>query len=173
VRNLGLPNNPILVMGAVCADGALVLNYELIRWLNISDPTIDEVIATEAAESRRIDKIYRGNASRLELAGKVTILVDDGSVTASAMRTAVTILRLRCPARIAIAVPVSSATSVLELRAQVTDFVACTMPNEIGSVGQWYDDFPEISDESVHKFYERANRHFRIPKLKADGDTLA
>jgi putative phosphoribosyl transferase len=58
IRNLGLPNNPALAMGAVSADGAIVLNNEVIRFLNIRDATIDAVIATESAESRRLDQVY-------------------------------------------------------------------------------------------------------------------
>lgn len=160
IRSLGLPSNPTLAMGAVCADGALALNQELIRWLNISDATIDEVIAAERAESQRLDKAHRGEASDLELMGNVAILVEDGITTASAMRTAVTILRLRRPAQMVIAVPVASPASVLELRGQVNEIVTCSVPKRFETVGQWYEDFAEISEESVRVLYQRARRRF-------------
>jgi Phosphoribosyl transferase domain len=108
--------NPALAMGAVCADGALVLNHELIRWLNIGGARLDDVIAVERAKSQRLDKAYRNDALRLELRDKFAVLVDDGMTTASAMHTAIAILRLRQPARIVIAVPVASHSSVLDLR---------------------------------------------------------
>jgi putative phosphoribosyl transferase len=111
--------NPALAMGAVCADGALVLNHELIPLLNIGGARLDDVIAVERAKSQRLDKAYRNDALRLELRDKFAILVDDGMTTASAMRTAIAILRLRHPARIVIAVPVASHSSVLDLLAQV------------------------------------------------------
>jgi hypothetical protein len=44
IRRLGCPNNPVLAMGAVCADGALVLNHQLLRWLNIDGAKLDDVI---------------------------------------------------------------------------------------------------------------------------------
>jgi putative phosphoribosyl transferase len=116
IRRLDFPNNPALAMGAVCADGALVLNHELIRWLNIGGAKLDDVIAVERAKSQRLDKAYRNDALRLELRDKFAILVDDGMTAASAMRTAIAILRLRHPARIVIAVPVASHSSVLDLR---------------------------------------------------------
>lgn len=160
IRSLSLPSNPTLAMGAVCADGALALNQELIRWLNISDATIDQVIAAERAESQRLDKAYRGDASHLELVGKVAILVEDVITTASAMRTALAILRLRHPARIVIAVPVASSSSVLELRGQADDIVTCSVPKGFETVSQWYEDFAEISEESVRNLYQRAIRRF-------------
>lgn len=161
IRRLGLPDNPALAIGVVCADGALVLNHELIRWLNISDARLDDVIAVGRAESLRLDKAYRNDALGLELRDKFAILVDDGMTTASAMRTAIAILRLRRPARIVIAVPVASRSSVLELLAQVDNVITYSMPNEFETVAQWYDDFAEISEESVRELYERARGRFR------------
>jgi putative phosphoribosyl transferase len=148
-------------MGAVCADGALVLNHELIRLLNIGGAKLDDVIAVERAKSQRLDKAYRNDALRLELRDKFAILVDDGMTTASAMRTAIAILRLRHPARIVIAVPVASHSSVLDLLAQVDKVITYSMPNEFETVAQWYEDFAEISEESVRDLYERARGGFR------------
>jgi putative phosphoribosyl transferase len=158
IRKLGLPSNPAVAMGAVSADGAIVLNNEVIRFLNIRDATIDAVIATESAESRRLDQVYCGDAPHVELKDKVVILVDDGISTTSAIRTAVTVLRLRHPAHIVVAVPVANASSALELRAAVNDLVTCKILNEFDGGGQWYEDSRPIAEESVRDLYERARR---------------
>jgi putative phosphoribosyl transferase len=163
IRHLGVPENPVLVMGAVCADGTQILNHEVIRWLNITGETIDTVIATESVESRRLDKLYRGGAPHLKVVDKAVILVDDGISTFSSFRMAVTVLRLRRAAQIVIAVPIASAACVLELRATVNDVVTCTartIPGELDAVGQWYEDFRQVPQESVRDLYERAKRSF-------------
>jgi putative phosphoribosyl transferase len=173
IRNLRVPENPVLVMGAVSADGAQVLNSEMIRFLNIRDATISAVMATESAESHRLDKIYRGDAPHLELADKTVILVDDGIETASTMRTVVSVLRLRRPRRIVIAVPIANASAVLDLRAAGNDVVTCIIPDEFDGVHQWYEDFPQISDESVRDLYERAKRRVRkIGTLKSGPENV-
>ena len=118
------------------------------------------MIGVERAESQRLDKTYRGGASHLDLARKVAILVEDGITTASAMRTAVSILRLRRPAPIVVAVPVASPASVLELRGQVDEIVTCSVPTGFQTGGQWYEDLVEISEESVRDLYQRARRRF-------------
>ena len=67
IRDLGLPSSPALAMGAVSADGAIVLNNEVIRFLNICDATIDAVIATESAESRHSIKFTAATRRTLNL----------------------------------------------------------------------------------------------------------
>jgi putative phosphoribosyl transferase len=163
IRHLGVPENPVLVMGAVSADGTHVLNHEIIRWLKIRGATIDALIATESAESWRLDRLYRGDTPHLEVVDKEVILVDDGISTFSTFRMAVTVLRLRRAAQIVIAVPIASAASVLELRATVNAVVTCTVrttPGELDAVGQWYEDFRQVPQESVRDLYERAKRSF-------------
>jgi putative phosphoribosyl transferase len=165
VRKLGLPTNPELAMGAIAANGVRVLNDELIRWLNIPEATIDAVAAQESVELRRREQAYRGEASHLEAAGKSVILVDDGIATAFTMRAAVAVLRLCRPAQIVIAVPIAPASSVDELRTEVDDVVSCLTSEEFESVDEWYEDFRQISDESVRDLYERAKR--RSSQIKA------
>ena len=160
IRKLRVPENPLLVMGAVSADGTHILNHEVIRWLNIRGETIDTAIATESVESRRLDKLYRGGAPHLKVVDKAVILVDDGISTFSDFRMAVTVLRLRRAAQIVIAVPIAGAAPMLELLAMVNDVVTCTAPNELSAAGQWYKDFRPVSQESVRDLYERAKHSF-------------
>ena len=163
IRQLRVPENPVLVMGAVSADGTHILNHEVIRWLNIRGETIDTAIATESVESRRLDKLYRGGAPHLKVVDKAVILVDDGVSTFSNFRMAVTVLRLRRAAQIVIAVPIAGAAPMLELQAMVNDVVTCTartIPGELDAAGQWYKDFRQVPQESVRDLYERANRSF-------------
>ena len=160
IRQLRVPENPVLVMGAVSADGTHILKHEVIRWLNIRGETIDTAIATESVESRRLDKLYRGGAPHLKVVDKAVILVDDGISTFSDFRMAVTVLRLRRAAQIVIAVPIAGAAPMLELLAMVNDVVTCTAPNELSAAGQWYKDFRPVSQESVRDLYERAKHSF-------------
>lgn len=176
IRCLGVPENPALVMGAVSADGTHLLNYEVIRWLKIPDATIDAVIATESAESRRLDKLYRGDTPPPEVVNKAVILVDDGISTCSIIRMAVTVLRLRRTAEIVVAVPIAALSSVLQYRATVDEFVTCAMPGEFVAAGQWYEDFPKVPQESVRDLYERANRSLAnvgTPQIKPFNNGLA
>jgi len=160
IRHLHVPENPALIMGAVCADGTHILSYELIRWLNVRAETIDALIATESVESQRLDTLYRGGARHFKVVDKAVILVDDGISTFSAFRMAVTVLRFHRAAQIVIAVPVATAESVLELRATINEVVTCTTSGEFRAISRWYDDFRPVCQESVLDLYERARRSF-------------
>ena len=158
VRKLGLPNHAELAMGAIAGNGIQVLNHELIRWLNIPDSTIQAVAAQESIELRRREKTYRGEAPPIDLAGKTVILVDDGIATASTMRAAVAVLRLQRPAEIIIAVPTAPDSSLEDLKREADNVVAWMTPEGFVGVGQWYDDFSQVSDETVRDLYQRRKR---------------
>lgn len=165
VRKLGLPDNPELAIGAIGAGGVLVLNTELIRWLNISDATIDAIIANESPELRRLEQAFASIAPLSPLSGKTLILVDDGIATASTVRAALMIISRRSPVRIVIATPIASVSAITELQTEVEDVVAYLAPNQFESVDQWYDDFRPVSDESMRNLYERAGASQDSPSL--------
>jgi putative phosphoribosyl transferase len=158
VRKLGLPNHAELAMGAIAGEGITVLNHELIRWLNIPDQTIETVAAKEAVELKRREQTYRGGATPIDVTDKSVILVDDGVATASTMRAAVEVLRHRKPAKIIVAVPTAPASSVEELGRETDAVLAYMTPEDFVGVGQWYDHFGQVSDDTVRDLYQRRKR---------------
>ena len=77
------------------------------------------------------------------------IVVDDGIATGLTMRLSVQMLRKRNPARIIVAVPVAPPSS-LKLVQQVADeTIVLHADNNISSVGQFYVDFSEVTDDDV------------------------
>jgi putative phosphoribosyl transferase len=87
------------------------------------------------------------------------ILVDDGLATGASMRAASIALKQRQPARTTIAVPVSSREACEELRNEVDEIVCAEVPPDFRAVGQWYEDFAEVSDVEVRAILETAQRH--------------
>ena len=158
VRKLGLPNHAELAMGAIAGDGIRVLNHELIRWLNIPDQTIETVAAKEAVELKRREHVYRAGAPPIDVTDKTVILVDDGIATASSIRAAVEVSRHRNPAKIIIAVPTAPASSIEELGREADAVLAYITPEDFVGVGQWYDNFGQVADETVRDLYQRRKR---------------
>jgi putative phosphoribosyl transferase len=74
------------------------------------------------------------------------------------MRAAVSAVRDRDPASIVVAVPVAAASTCDELRSEAeVDHVIClASPEPFQAVGQWYRDFPQVSDEQVRELLERS-----------------
>ena len=166
VRNLGVPGEEELAMGAIATGGVRVLNEEVIGQTGISNRVIEAVSAREQDELRRRELAYRGNAPTPQVSGKTIILVDDGIATGSTMRAAIAALRQQCPSKLIIAVPTAPPSSGDELRTIADEVVAVMMPEPFYAVGQWYATFSQTSDEEVRQLLELSrNRQLRPTTL--------
>jgi putative phosphoribosyl transferase len=160
VRKLGVPGHEELAMGAIATGGIRVLNDAVIRALKISTPVIDAVAGREQHELERREAAYRGGRPAPVLSSKRIILIDDGLATGSTMRAAVAAARAGGPAAIVIAVPVAAPEACEELGTTADAIVCASTPGSFTAVSQWFDEFPQTSDDEVRELYERAARTF-------------
>ena len=149
VRKLGVPQQPELAMGAIATGGVRVLNQAVVDALAIAPQAIEAVAAREGAELARREHAYRGGRPPLDVAGRVTVVVDDGLATGSTMRAAVAALRAQGAARCVVAVPGGAGETCSELAAQADEVVCARTPRSFRAVGQWYEDFTEITDDDI------------------------
>ena len=161
VRKLGVPGQEELAMGAIAAGGIRVVNTEVTAKLRIDDRTIEAAVRRENAELIRREQAYRGNRPPLEIEGQIVILVDDGIATGSTVRAAVDALRQEHPQSIIIATGTAAASTCARLRLEVDELVTLMEPEAFYSVGQWYADFRQTSDEEVRALLEEAESSFR------------
>jgi predicted phosphoribosyltransferase len=155
VRKLGVPGHEELALGAIATGGMRVVNEDIVRLLGIPEAVVDRVASQELQELERRESLYRGGRPALDVRGRC-VLVDDGLATGATMRAAVQALRLRQPARVVVAVPVAPRSTCEELR-QVADVVVCAAtPEPFRSVGQWYEEFDQTTDEEVRQLLARA-----------------
>jgi putative phosphoribosyl transferase len=156
VRKLGVPGQEELAMGAIASGGFRVVNEEVLQALKISPRTIDSVAAKEARELARRDRLYRGDRPRPHVAGRTVILVDDGLATGSTMRAAVAAVRAQGPGRVVVAVPLAAVPTYHEFRNEVDEIVCLATPDPFLSVGYWYEDFSNMTDDEIRDLLERA-----------------
>lgn len=157
VRKLGVPGQEELAMGAIATGGVRVLNEDVVRALKISQSVIDSVAAQEAPELERRERLYRGDRPAPDVNGRTVILVDDGLATGSSMRAAVAALHQNNPRRIVVAVPIAAAATCREFEAEVDEIVCYQTPEPFYSVGLWYEDFSQTSDEEIRQLLERSS----------------
>ena len=156
VRKLGVPGQEELAMGAIASGGIRVLNGDVIDSLRISEEVIDVVAAREEKELERRERAYRGQRPRLEVEGRIVVLVDDGIATGSTMRAAVNALRQQQPKRIIVAVPTAAASTYREFQSEADEMVAVMVPELFYGVGQWYEDFSQTTDQEVRDLLAQA-----------------
>lgn len=136
-------------MGAIATGGIEVLNHELVAQLGISPAAIERVKQKEAQEIARRERAYRGSRPMPQLAGREVVLVDDGLATGATMRAAVLALRQHRPRRIVVAVPVAPPDTVQLLEEEADEVICPLTPELFLGVGNWYEDFRQVSDDEV------------------------
>lgn len=149
VRKLGLPIQPELAMGAVASGGVRVLNEDVLREAAVPPEVLEEVSARECDEVESRERRYRGDRPAPELAGRDVVLVDDGLATGATMRAAVAAVHAHGPRRVIVAVPVAPAETVASFARAGAELVCPIRARNFLSVGSWYRDFGQVTDEEV------------------------
>jgi len=160
VRKLGVPGQSELAMGAIATGGVRVLNQDIVRSLRLSDAVIDKVAAQEQQELERRERLYRDERPIPLLHERTVIIVDDGLATGATMRAAIEAIRQQQPARIVVAVPISSPETYRDLAVEVDEIICVETPQPFWSVGLWYEDFPQTTDEEVRNLLKQAQTTF-------------
>jgi len=165
VRKLGVPGNGELAMGAVAPGGVCILREEIIAELGIPADRL-AAMAAQAEEARReSEAVYRHNLPAQAIAGTTVVLVDDGVATGATMRAALAALRRLQARSIVIAAPVVSASTRRELEALADQMVCLAVPEILFTVGQWYVNFEQVSDEKVAALLEQLSTTFNKDPL--------
>ena len=158
VRKIAVPDNEEYALGAIATGGVVSVDWAFAAALRVSDETLRALIARERSELERREQLYRGDRPLPRLDGRTVIVVDDGLATGATMYAAVTALGTLHPARVVVATPIASREAEATLRT-VADAVVCAcLPVQLHSVGQWYEDFSQTTDQEVLRLLSRAAR---------------
>jgi predicted phosphoribosyltransferase len=151
-KKIGAPNNPEFAIGAVAADGSAWLNTDVIEQREISREYVASTRAEMAEAARQKARRYRDSESSPSLTGKRVCLVDDGVATGATVRACIEQVRQADPERLVLAVPVGSPRAISELEALVDEVVCLEMPSAFRAVGQYYEQFEQVSDEEAMSY---------------------
>ena len=157
-RKLGAPTQPEFGFGAIAPGDVRVIDESSVHALGLSAEQIDRVVAAEQAEMARREALYRSGAEKIDISGRMVILVDDGLATGGTARAAARAIRQGQPRRLVLAVPVAPPDTVRSMAAEVDEVVCLHAPASFQAVGQWYADFRQTSDDEVIDLLARARQ---------------
>lgn len=160
VRKLGVPGREELAMGAIASGGVRIINDDVVSQFGVTDQVIATTAALEQAELERRERRYRTKHSLPDLRHRTVLLVDDGLATGSSMMAAVAALRAHEPDSIVVAAPVGSSESCSVLRRMADSLVCPIIPPTFDSVGSWYEDFTQVTDDEVHDILAQAESEY-------------
>jgi len=140
------PDNPEFGIGAITYDGTL---YKGEYWNYYSDNTkFDDEITKKIKEVKRRLEEYRGTTD-YEFEKNAVILVDDGIATGSTVFAILDWLFNQKSKKILLAMPVIPASTYRILEKKISSIVTLEIPTEFSAVGQFYEQFDQVSDQEV------------------------
>jgi putative phosphoribosyl transferase len=139
VRKVGHPAQPEYALGAVSEDGVAL------------PPELPEgLVEPQLARARRQAEVLRGGRERAPIEGRCAVVVDDGLATGRSMAAALETVARHDAGRVVMAVPVASGPGLRALSERWEAHAAEVVePPEFFAVGQFYEDFAQVSDEEV------------------------
>jgi putative phosphoribosyl transferase len=155
VRKLGVPYQPELAMGAIGEEGVRILDSRIVSMAGVSQHELEAVERRERAELQRRAELFRRGRPRVQLDGKVAVLVDDGIATGSTIKAACRVARGLGAARVVVAAPVAPADIEERLAGDADEVVVVERPLSFHAIGQFYLDFNQTTDEEVTSQLER------------------
>lgn len=149
VRKIGAPFQSELAVGAICEEAEPIWNSALLYQMGLEPDDLAGTVNLEREKVIRQIKLFRESRGFPSVAKKTVVLVDDGLATGATMFAAVKYLKKKGAAKIVVAVPVAAKSSSLQLRNKVDEVVVLEEREDLGSVGQWYEDFSQVADDEV------------------------
>ena len=155
VHKLGAPGQPELAIGSVDEGGA-VYRGAYVRELGISEEEIAREARAQLAVLRQRRARYTPVHPPIDPAGRLVIVVDDGIATGSTMIAALHAVRARKPETLIAAAGVAP-REVFKLIEKEADAVVCLeTPALFYAVGQFFEEFPQVTDEEVMAILQRS-----------------
>ena len=145
-KKIGAPEQEELAVGAVGPEGEVVLDKALVQKLGVGEKDLEKAVKKAQEKVKKYSSKFK---DKINLKNKIVILVDDGIATGATIKAAIKHLTQKDVARIILASPVAPKEALTEFENLVDKVVVLTTPADFQAVGQFYKNFPQVTDEEV------------------------
>ena len=159
-KKIGHPYNKEYAIGAVTLKNKILSEgaYE------VSDEYIEEETEHIRDILKQRHKWYYGNKMPLILKDKIVIMIDDGVATGNTLLSCIQLINQQEPSQIIVALPVAPPSAVKKIKdLSIVNSVICLgQPLGFHSVGQYYEDFGQTTDQEVIQLLKKANENYLL-----------
>jgi putative phosphoribosyl transferase len=148
VHKLGAPGNPELAIGSVDESGYVFL-HEYAWDLGVDERYIEREKQAQLKTLHQRRAHYTPVRPPLDPTGRIVIVVDNGIATGASMIAALRAVRAKQPAKLIATVAVAPPETVARIRKEADEVVCLATPYDFMAVGQFFEDFAQVSDEQA------------------------
>lgn len=149
VRKIGAPGNAEFGIGATTAWQEPSYDQTSLDYLGVTRSDLAGASAEHRAEAQRMFELYQRGREPEPREDRDVVVVDDGLATGISATAALRAERQAQPRTLTLAVPVGSGSATAALRREADRVICLAEPEPFRSVGQWYQNFDQVTDEQV------------------------
>jgi len=167
-KKIGAPQQRELAVGAVTSRGLVIVDETLTHYLSVEPAYLKKETEYLISKTRELEHRWRqaaGIEERLNVVGKVVIVVDDGVATGKTATAAGRCLKEEGADKVILAAPVIAANTLKSLLIEYDQVIALDIPVEFAAVGQFYSDFRQVEDVEVVQALTQAISHKLVKSI--------
>jgi predicted phosphoribosyltransferase len=155
-KKIGHPYNKEYAIGALSLKN-IILNDAI----GVTKGYIEEETVRLRKKLKERHKQYYKNNEPQNLKDKTVIIVDDGIATGNTILVTIELVKMQNPNKIVIAIPVAPPSTVrkLEASSEVDEVICLETPYNFHAVGQFYQEFFQVSDQEAVNLLEESNEN--------------
>lgn len=147
-KKIGTPGRNELAMGAIAENGEPIWHRQVLSSISLSTDQKKQAVKKTRQKISRYIKEFRDGKS-LDVSGKRVLIVDDGVATGMTLKAAIKWLKEKQADKIAVALPVAAKDTAQKLKKQVDSWACLIESANFYAVGQFYQQFSQVSDKKV------------------------
>jgi predicted phosphoribosyltransferase len=153
VHKIPAPENEEFAIGSVGISGH-IHRQPYIEEEGISESYIQSAAQQQLQVLKERKKKYDLPDSNFK--DRVVIVVDDGVATGATAIAAIHEIQAQAPKKIVFATAVTAPEAGDEIRGLVDEFVVLSEPAALFAVGEFFEDFPTVTDDMVSKIFRES-----------------
>ena len=149
VKKISAPHEPELAIGALAPGNVSYVDRQLALGVGADQEYIGTQINRLADQIKEKTALYRKGKKPLTVRDQTVILVDDGVATGATLEVAIRWVHKKRARAVIAAIPVVPADVASKMKSDLDALIFLESPDQFGSVGQFYKDFPQVGDAEV------------------------
>ncbi len=147
-KKIGHPYNKEYAIGAVSLESTILDNA-----IGVTKGYIEEETKRIRKKLKKRYEQYYSNRSPMNVKDKIVIIVDDGIATGNTVLATAELVVGQKAKEVIVAIPVApkSTRDSLKSSSYIDDVICLQTPSNFQAVGQFYMEFPQITDEEAIK----------------------